>query len=149
MLEVETSSRGSRAVACVAKGTWTRRAPRLSVEHLPCALASRASSIPAGVATSADALPATTRRPVALRGGDPFHQPSNHQAKQEVATTNVTAIKVPGFVAGTWEIDPVHSEVSFVVRHLVVSKVRGRFERFSGTIVTDKVLDRSSSSQKG
>ena len=63
--------------------------------------------------------------------------------------TNVTAIKVPGFVAGTWEIDSVHSEVSFVVRHLVVSKVRGRFERFSGTIVTDKVLDRSSSSPKG
>ena len=44
--------------------------------------------------------------------------------------------KVPGFVAGTWDIDPVHSEVSFVVRHMVVSKVRGRFDRFEGTIVT-------------
>lgn len=44
--------------------------------------------------------------------------------------------KVPGFVAGTWDIDPAHSEVSFVVRHMVVSKVRGRFDRFEGTIVT-------------
>jgi polyisoprenoid-binding protein YceI len=44
--------------------------------------------------------------------------------------------KVPGFVVGTWDIDPVHSEVSFVVRHMVVSKVRGRFDRFEGTIVT-------------
>ncbi len=58
--------------------------------------------------------------------------------------TNTTAIQIPGFVAGTWEIDPAHSEVSFVVRHLVVSKVRGRFDRFSGTIVTDEDLDRSS-----
>ena len=34
--------------------------------------------------------------------------------------------KIPGFIAGTWEIDAIHSEVSFVVRHLVVSKVRGQ-----------------------
>jgi len=44
--------------------------------------------------------------------------------------------KVPGYVTGTWDIDPVHSEVSFVVRHMVVSKVRGRFDRFERTIVT-------------
>src|SRR5487761_341466 len=41
-----------------------------------------------------------------------------------------------GYLAGTWDIDPVHSEVSFVVRHMVVSKVRGRFDKFEGTIVT-------------
>ena len=41
-----------------------------------------------------------------------------------------------GYLTGTWDIDPVHSEVSFVVRHMVVSKVRGRFDRFEGTIVT-------------
>ena len=58
--------------------------------------------------------------------------------------TNSTAAQIPGLIAGTWEIDPVHSEVSFVVRHMVVSKVRGRFDRFSGTIVTDEDLARSS-----
>jgi polyisoprenoid-binding protein YceI len=42
----------------------------------------------------------------------------------------------PDYVAGTWDIDPAHSEVSFVVRHMVVSKVRGRFNQFEGTIVT-------------
>ena len=46
------------------------------------------------------------------------------------------AVKIPGYVAGTWAIDPVHSEVSFVVRHMMVSKVRGRFDKFDGTIVT-------------
>ena len=47
-----------------------------------------------------------------------------------------TAVEIPGYVAGTWTIDPVHSEVSFVVRHMMVSKVRGRFDTFEGTIVT-------------
>ena len=34
--------------------------------------------------------------------------------------------------AGTWTIDPSHSEVGFTVRHLM-SKVRGQFEKFEGT----------------
>jgi polyisoprenoid-binding protein YceI len=46
------------------------------------------------------------------------------------------SVEIPGYVAGTWAIDPVHSEVSFVVRHMMVSKVRGRFDKFEGTIVT-------------
>ena len=36
---------------------------------------------------------------------------------------------------GTWAIDPVHSSIGFSVRHLMVSKVRGNFENFSGAIV--------------
>lgn len=39
-----------------------------------------------------------------------------------------------GLTAGTWAIDPAHSNVGFTVRHLMVSKVRGTFENFSGTI---------------
>ena len=46
------------------------------------------------------------------------------------------AVEIPGYVTGTWTIDPVHSEVSFVVRHMMVSKVRGRFDKFEGTIQT-------------
>jgi polyisoprenoid-binding protein YceI len=37
---------------------------------------------------------------------------------------------------GTWSIDPVHSEVGFSVRHMMVSKVRGKFTSFEGEIVT-------------
>jgi polyisoprenoid-binding protein YceI len=47
-----------------------------------------------------------------------------------------TTVQIPGYVVGTWAIDPVHSEVSFTVRHMMVSKVRGRFDTFEGTIVT-------------
>jgi polyisoprenoid-binding protein YceI len=43
---------------------------------------------------------------------------------------------IPRYTAGTWTIDPVHSEVGFTVRHMMVSKVRGRFTSFSGEIVT-------------
>jgi polyisoprenoid-binding protein YceI len=46
------------------------------------------------------------------------------------------SVEIPGYVAGTWAIDPVHSEVSFLVRHMMVSKVRGRFDKFDGTFVT-------------
>jgi polyisoprenoid-binding protein YceI len=42
----------------------------------------------------------------------------------------------PAYVAGTWEIDVVHSHVGFVARHLMVSKVRGSFTQFTGEIVT-------------
>ena len=37
--------------------------------------------------------------------------------------------------AGTWTIDPSHSEVGFTARHLM-SKVRGLFEKFEGQIAT-------------
>jgi polyisoprenoid-binding protein YceI len=47
-----------------------------------------------------------------------------------------SAVAIPGYKTGTWTIDPVHSEVGFTVRHMMVSKVRGRFGTFSGEIVT-------------
>jgi polyisoprenoid-binding protein YceI len=46
-----------------------------------------------------------------------------------------TAVEIPGYITGTWTIDPVHSDVAFTVRHLMVSKVRGHFTRFEGELV--------------
>jgi polyisoprenoid-binding protein YceI len=37
-----------------------------------------------------------------------------------------------------WNLDTVHSGINFSVRHMVVSKVRGRFAKFSGTIALDE-----------
>jgi polyisoprenoid-binding protein YceI len=53
-------------------------------------------------------------------------------------TATVLETGVPTYVAGTWTIDPVHSEVGFSVRHMMVSKVRGKFGTFTGEIVTGK-----------
>jgi polyisoprenoid-binding protein YceI len=47
-----------------------------------------------------------------------------------------TEIEIPGYVAGTWTIDPVHSYVGFVIKHMMVSKVRGHFSTVSGSITT-------------
>jgi len=46
------------------------------------------------------------------------------------------AVEIPGYISGTWDLDPVHTTIGFVARHLMVSKVRGRFTTFEGQIVT-------------
>ncbi|MCW2539243.1 MAG: uncharacterized protein JWN95_968 [Frankiales bacterium] len=48
----------------------------------------------------------------------------------------MTTTTIPGYITGTWAIDAAHSDVSFSVRHMMVSKVKGRFGTFSGAIVT-------------
>jgi polyisoprenoid-binding protein YceI len=46
--------------------------------------------------------------------------------------------------AGTWVFDTSHSSIEFVARHLMVSKVRGGFGAFSGTVtVADPVTESS------
>jgi len=49
---------------------------------------------------------------------------------------SITADQIPGYRTGTWVIDPTHSEVGFSVRHLAISKVKGKFEKFDATFVT-------------
>ena len=44
-------------------------------------------------------------------------------------------IDIPGYKAGTWVLDPSHSEVTFSVRHMMISKVRGAFGVKSATLV--------------
>lgn len=48
-------------------------------------------------------------------------------------TNTNTSTQFQGLTAGTWTIDPTHSEVGFTVRHLM-SKVRGQFTSFEGAI---------------
>lgn len=49
--------------------------------------------------------------------------------------TDTTLLEIPGYKAGTWVLDPAHSEVTFSVRHMMISKVRGTFGVKSATIV--------------
>lgn len=49
---------------------------------------------------------------------------------------SAAGVRAPeGWVAGTWTIDPAHTNVSFVARHLM-TRVRGTFREVSGQIVT-------------
>lgn len=38
----------------------------------------------------------------------------------------------------SWQIDSAHSQVQFSVRHMMISKVRGSFEKFSGNVALDE-----------
>jgi polyisoprenoid-binding protein YceI len=62
-----------------------------------------------------------------------------------------TATATTPLRVGTWAIDPAHSSIDFSVRHLMVSKVRGRFETFSGTITVapDGTLNTGSEQRDG
>lgn len=57
------------------------------------------------------------------------------------AVREIEGVKLPP--AGTYAIDPTHSSVEFVVRHLL-SKARGRFTDFSGEVVVGDVVEDSS-----
>jgi polyisoprenoid-binding protein YceI len=48
---------------------------------------------------------------------------------------STTTVEIPGYATGTWTIDPVHSDVAFTVRHMMVSKLRGHFTRIEGELV--------------
>ena len=56
----------------------------------------------------------------------------------EQATEAVSALRVVDGVtlpaAGTYVLDPTHTRIGFVARHLMVTKVRGSFREFTGSI---------------
>src|SRR5687767_50449 len=45
---------------------------------------------------------------------------------------------------GTWEIDPGHTDLAFVGRHFMLTKVRGRFTDVSGVVTIAPEMDDSS-----
>lgn len=44
--------------------------------------------------------------------------------------------QIENFTTGTWDIDAIHSEIAFTLRHMGVGRSRGRFDTFSGQVVT-------------
>ena len=66
-------------------------------------------------------------------------------------TTPTTGQTVAGFeldqLSGDYTIDPTHSQVGFVARHLMVSKVRGAFDEFAGRIHLDAADPAQSSAE--
>ncbi|MEV5826508.1 YceI family protein [Spirillospora sp. NPDC052242] len=57
------------------------------------------------------------------------------------------AAVAPELTAGTWNIDPTHSEVTFSIRHLM-TKVRGSFTEFSGSVqVAEELADTTATAE--
>lgn len=59
--------------------------------------------------------------------------------------STIVAVSLPALAfAATWNIDPEHSNVGFKVRHLMVSNVKGSFEKNSGVVdINDKDITKS------
>ena len=55
------------------------------------------------------------------------------QANRPAQTSTAAA---PVSTPSTWKVDPTHSELSFSIRHMV-SRVRGQFDTWTGTIIAD------------
>src|SRR6267142_1050591 len=55
-------------------------------------------------------------------------------------TTAYTNVSLP-LAPGRWAVDTNHSSIGFTIRHLGVSKVRGRFTRFDAEVVIGETLD--------
>lgn len=48
-----------------------------------------------------------------------------------------------GLTPGTWNLDPTHTSVGFMIRHAGISKVRGTFKDVTGTLTVGETLEDS------
>lgn len=56
----------------------------------------------------------------------------------KAAIAFVVGVAIPVFAhADTWQIDPAHTNVEFTVRHMMISNVKGQFQKTSGTITVN------------
>jgi polyisoprenoid-binding protein YceI len=61
---------------------------------------------------------------------------------QAVQTRTIAGREIPP--PGRYRIDPSHSQIEFVARHMMIARTRGRFREFSGTITIAEVPEQSS-----
>jgi polyisoprenoid-binding protein YceI len=50
-------------------------------------------------------------------------------------------LSVVGFAQTTWKVDPMHSSVNFTIKHMGISFVQGRFDKFDGKVTAKDNLD--------
>ncbi|WP_419869864.1 YceI family protein [Chryseobacterium sp. CT-SW4] len=54
--------------------------------------------------------------------------------KKVFLTFVLAFVSVVGFAQSTWNVDPMHSSVNFNIKHMGISFVQGRFDKFDGSI---------------
>jgi polyisoprenoid-binding protein YceI len=59
--------------------------------------------------------------------------------KRIISMCIVAALLIPlNVFAATYNIDPAHSTIGFKVKHLMITNVKGVFEKFKGTVTIDE-----------
>lgn len=56
----------------------------------------------------------------------------------------MTTMQDTGLAQGTWVLDPTHTRIGATARHLMVTKVRGHFDSYSGTLIVGQTPQESS-----
>src|SRR4051812_23882165 len=64
------------------------------------------------------------------------HDTSSSVRGTDMTTTTATTADLAQ-LTGSYTIDPTHTQIGFVARHAMVTKVRGAFDDFAGTVVFD------------
>jgi polyisoprenoid-binding protein YceI len=62
------------------------------------------------------------------------YEEESMESEMTAGTRLTTEMPVQPGTQSTWTIDPAHSSIEFAVRHMMFTKIRGRFKEFSGTI---------------
>jgi len=59
--------------------------------------------------------------------------------------STIIALALPAFAfASSWTIDPDHSNVGFKIKHLMITNLKGNFDKFTGTVeINDKDITKS------
>jgi polyisoprenoid-binding protein YceI len=71
------------------------------------------------------------------------NQLSTHREERQMSDT----AQAISDLTGEYVIDPAHTRIGFVVRHAMVTKVRGSFTEFAGTVRLDEEIPANSSAQ--
>ena len=60
--------------------------------------------------------------------------------KKKITSMMIIGVMISALLAQStvWEFDMAHSKISFVVDHMVISQVEGRFDSFTGSVISDK-----------
>ncbi len=69
------------------------------------------------------------------------------QAKGKPSPVQVAQVSKEEMATGTWTVDKAHTDIAFTVTHLGVSKTRGSFTDFDGTVIADGKKPEGSSVQ--
>ena len=90
--------------------------------------------------------PTTTLALIALTSLGVFALPASGQTAQKTPTRVAHSSKAE-LATGTWSVDKAHTDIAFTVAHLGVSKTRGSFTDFDGTVIADGKKPENSSIQ--
>ncbi|MFE2376632.1 YceI family protein [Streptomyces sp. NPDC059398] len=89
--------------------------------------------------------PGEYRLAVTAEGFTPFHGSANvteggHSALGDVTLQIAQPPSLPE--PGEWEIEPMHSQISFTARHIGLARIHGRFNTFAGAVrIADHMED--------